>query len=88
MKLKVKHLILALFFAFLIWTASSIYSIASYGNYSNEKPADGIVVLGAAVFENQPSPVFRERINHATSVILQVWFLKLGKLLPAKYRPI
>jgi len=47
----------------------SAYTIASYANYSNERQADSIIVLGAAVWENQPSPVFRERINHA----IELW---------------
>ncbi|MCL4267692.1 MAG: YdcF family protein [Anaerolineae bacterium] len=29
------------------------------------RPADAAIVLGAAVFGDQPSPVFQERINHA-----------------------
>ncbi|KAA3644775.1 MAG: YdcF family protein [Chloroflexi bacterium] len=29
------------------------------------QPADAAIVLGAAVWEDEPSPVFRERINHA-----------------------
>ncbi len=63
--LKIKYLIIAPLFVLLTWIIFSTYSIASYGNYSYEKPADGIIVLGAAVFGTQPSPVFRERINHA-----------------------
>jgi hypothetical protein len=49
----------------LIWSTISACTIASYANFSNEKQADGIIVLGAAVWVGQPSPVFRERINHA-----------------------
>ncbi|MCP4371947.1 MAG: YdcF family protein [Deltaproteobacteria bacterium] len=52
----------------MAWIIFSAYSIASYGNYSYEKPADGIIVLGAAVFGTQPSPVFQERINHAITL--------------------
>lgn len=49
----------------LVWSTISACTIASYANFSNEKQADGIIVLGAAVWVGQPSPVFRERINHA-----------------------
>ena len=39
------------------------YSIYSYGNQQNDMKADAAIVLGAAVWGNQPSPVFRERID-------------------------
>lgn len=41
------------------------WRIYSFGNTSSDAPADAAVVLGAAVWTNQVSPVFRERINHA-----------------------
>ena len=49
----------------LVWTGYSVWSIVDYAGYSSEAKADGVVVLGAAVWGDQPSPVFRERINHA-----------------------
>jgi len=49
----------------ILWLMFSTFSIAHYATLSNEQPADGIIVLGAAAWGNQPSPVFRERINHA-----------------------
>jgi uncharacterized SAM-binding protein YcdF (DUF218 family) len=49
----------------LTWTGFSAWSIYNYASYSDEVKADGIVVLGAAAWEDQPSPVFQERINHA-----------------------
>ncbi|HJU91650.1 MAG TPA: YdcF family protein [Pyrinomonadaceae bacterium] len=42
--------------------ASRIYS---FRNVSSEASADAAVVLGAAVWTAQVSPVFRERINHS-----------------------
>jgi uncharacterized SAM-binding protein YcdF (DUF218 family) len=62
---KSKHLTMALLPTLLGWVALSAYSIAAYANHSEEQPVDGIIVLGAAAFGTQPSPVFRERINHA-----------------------
>ena len=49
----------------IIFTATSIYT---YGSQSKEIKADVAIVLGAAVWGNQPSPVFRERINHAVNL--------------------
>jgi uncharacterized SAM-binding protein YcdF (DUF218 family) len=46
----------------ILFTALRIYR---YGNNSVDTNADAAVVLGAAVWSNSVSPVFRERINHA-----------------------
>lgn len=48
--------------------AAQIYSFSD--NYS-DGPADAAVVLGAAVWTNQVSPVFRERINHGIDLYRQ-----------------
>lgn len=48
-----------------ISTALNIYW---YGNNSNNIKADAAVVLGAAVWGREPSPVFRERINHGINL--------------------
>jgi len=45
-----------------------IYSFSLISSYA---PADAAVVLGATVFRDRPSPVFRERINHAISLYRQ-----------------
>jgi uncharacterized SAM-binding protein YcdF (DUF218 family) len=42
--------------------AASIYA---YAGNSETLQADAAIVLGAAAWGEQPSPVFRERINHA-----------------------
>ncbi|MBD0336513.1 MAG: YdcF family protein [Cyanobacteria bacterium Co-bin13] len=39
--------------------------IYAFSFKSDTSPADAAIVLGAAVWEDQPSPVFAERINHA-----------------------
>lgn len=49
----------------IVSTATSIYV---YGNNSQNIKADAAIVLGAAVWGEQPSPVFRERINHAINL--------------------
>lgn len=56
--------IIALLLTFCI-TALNIYI---YGNTPKPIKADAAIVLGAEVWENQPSPVFRERINHAINL--------------------
>ena len=49
----------------ILFTASHIYI---YGNTSSRIKADAAIVLGAEVWNNKPSPVFRERINHAVNL--------------------
>ena len=42
--------------------------VSVYGFHRDVVPADAIIVLGAAAWGNKPSPVLRERINHAVSL--------------------
>lgn len=46
------------------WLAFVSHSIWHFGYYDNAEAADCIIVLGAAVSGNQPSPVFEERLKH------------------------
>ncbi|MBD2438680.1 YdcF family protein [Nostoc sp. FACHB-110] len=46
-------------------TALNIYL---YANNSHHIKADAAIILGAAVWNNQPSPVFQERINHGINL--------------------
>lgn len=55
----------ALFIVFGLVVAIDVYL---YSRRTAEHPADAAIVLGAAVWREQPSPVFRERINHAINL--------------------
>jgi uncharacterized SAM-binding protein YcdF (DUF218 family) len=44
------------------------WRVYSFGNTTSDGPADAAVVLGAAVWTKEPSPVFKERINHAINL--------------------
>lgn len=59
---KIVQLALLLIVLVIVVTSVRIYR---YGNLSSDGNADAAVVLGAAVWSNSVSPVFRERINHA-----------------------
>lgn len=48
--------------------AYSAWSIYNYSSYSKNIQVDAVIVLGAAAWGNQPSPVFRERLNHAIAL--------------------
>ncbi|MFN6564602.1 MAG: YdcF family protein [Nostoc sp. ChiSLP01] len=70
-KIPKKWLVLAtvaLISALLVAIASTASSIYLYGSSSNNIKADAAIVLGAAVWGEEPSPVFRERINHAINL--------------------
>lgn len=51
--------------------AVSAWQVLAHSNLNPEARGDAAVVLGAAVYREQPSPVFRERINHAITLYHQ-----------------
>lgn len=55
--------------AFIVYSA---YSIWSYSKINEWVKTDVAVVLGAAVWEGEPSPVLRERVNHS------IWLYEKG----------
>src|SRR5262245_31589228 len=63
--LKVGAVILAAVVVMAVVVAIRIYS---YRNTSPDVQADAAVVLGAAVWSDRVSPVFKERINHAINL--------------------
>ena len=54
---------------FILAVALEVYR---YSQLDEARPADAAIVLGAAVFRDRPSPVLRERINHA------IWLYQNG----------
>ncbi|MBD2295638.1 YdcF family protein [Anabaena sphaerica FACHB-251] len=59
---------LSLVSALFLAIASIASSIYFYGNNHTHIQADAAIILGAAVWGEKPSPVFRERINHAINL--------------------
>lgn len=50
-----------------------------------DRPADAVVVLGAAQYDGVPSPVFRARLDHALTVFRRgtvTWFVVTGGRAP------
>ncbi|MDL2281061.1 YdcF family protein [Selenomonadales bacterium OttesenSCG-928-I06] len=58
-----------LFICFVVYSAFDIYS---YGDKNEMTKADVAIVLGAEVWNDKPSPVFQERINHG------IWLYQNG----------
>lgn len=54
--------------ALLVWSVALAWSIAAYARQHDPAPADVAIVLGAAVWGGQPSPVFAARIDHAVTL--------------------
>jgi uncharacterized SAM-binding protein YcdF (DUF218 family) len=64
----VKKIILIVFVLILgaaAWFVTIAATIYLYAQKSDARPADAAIVLGAAAWDVRPSPVLRERINHA-----------------------
>lgn len=60
--MKVAALLVLAPLAYLAWTAAGIWQTSR----TDQRPAsDAIVVLGAAQYDGEPSPVFRARLDHA-----------------------
>ncbi len=62
---KLAKAVLVILFILMLSAAVLASRIYSFRNNRSAAPADAAVVLGAAVWTTQVSPVFRERINHA-----------------------
>jgi uncharacterized SAM-binding protein YcdF (DUF218 family) len=60
-----------LLIAVLIWLSVVSLSIWQFGKVDQAQAADCIIVLGAAINGDQPSPVFAERIHHAVHLYQQ-----------------
>lgn len=61
-------ILIAVVSTLLLAITSTAFNIYVYDNESPNIKADAAIVLGAAVWGNEPSPVFRERINHAVNL--------------------
>jgi uncharacterized SAM-binding protein YcdF (DUF218 family) len=52
----------------IVWLLALAGRIVAFSRTSDPAPADAAIVLGAAVWGERPSPIFRERIRHAISL--------------------
>ncbi|WP_128101470.1 YdcF family protein [Paenibacillus xylanexedens] len=48
-----------------VWACITAWLIMTYSEQASTRISDAAIILGAAVVGNEPSPVFRERIEHA-----------------------
>ncbi len=59
------HVVLLMLSLLVSWLLALAIEIVTYSTIRDDDPADAAIVLGAAVWNSQPSPVFEERIKHA-----------------------
>lgn len=67
-RIKPLRLALILMIVSLLYIVYSAYSIWSYGQRTELLHADAAIVLGAATYNGEPSPVFKARIDHALNL--------------------
>lgn len=65
-----------LFAVLLIW-GGSMAAVLVWSAMDQARPADSIVVLGAAQYDGRPSPVLRARLDHG----IELWNHGMAKLL-------
>ncbi len=68
--------ILGLLAVFTVWIISAV-SVLVWSSRDEARPAQAIVVLGAAQYAGKPSPVLRARLDHG----LNLWERKLASVL-------
>ncbi|WP_433708571.1 hypothetical protein [Paenibacillus illinoisensis] len=56
----------------ILWTLITAWLITEYTSEQSTRQSDAAIILGAAVDGDRPSPVFRERIEHAIAFIVRV----------------
>lgn len=65
-------LLITILTSLIIYVVGTAISIINYAKVDQTCEADVAIVLGAGVWDNEPSPVFRERINHG------IWLYENG----------
>jgi uncharacterized SAM-binding protein YcdF (DUF218 family) len=60
----------------LLW-AASMGAVLLFSSWDQARPAESIVVLGAAQYDGKPSPVLKARLDHG----IDLWKRKMGAVL-------
>ncbi|GAS81117.1 YdcF family protein [Paenibacillus amylolyticus] len=62
---------LAIVLVGILWTVVTVARILAYTDEDSSRISDAAIILGAAVEGDNPSPVFRERIEHGIELYRQ-----------------
>lgn len=71
-KKKFKLIFLSVFILIIIYVVANAITIWTYGKKDEKTKSDVAIVLGAATYGDEVSPVFKERINHG------IWLYENG----------
>ncbi|MEK3921780.1 MULTISPECIES: YdcF family protein [unclassified Paenibacillus] len=63
--------VLAVVLGGILWTVVTAIRISAYTDEDSSRISDAAIILGAAVAGDNPSPVFRERIEHGIELYRQ-----------------
>jgi len=55
-------------FAIALVAGYATYRVWAQGQRDEQRPADAIVVMGAAQYDGEPSPIFEARLEHAVAL--------------------
>lgn len=69
--------IILLVFIFLLYIAGNLLSICLYSLKDELQEADVAIILGAATYYDEVSPVYRERLNHGITLYQQGYIKKI-----------
>ena len=69
MRLKtISHILLFVVVGIAAMTAFTAFRIHSYASVFSDSPSDAAIILGAAIWKDKPSPVFKARIDHGINL--------------------
>ncbi|MBO5059916.1 MAG: YdcF family protein [Clostridia bacterium] len=74
---KIKYILISLLAVLLIYISANIFSICQYAKINKTQPAAVAIILGAAAYDGNPSPVFEERIKHSIRLYKDGYVKKL-----------
>lgn len=74
---RIKRIVLGLITAVVLWCGFVAVTIWRYGSRDDAAKSDCIIVLGAAIEGENPSPVFAERIRHGIQLYEKGYATKL-----------
>lgn len=69
--INIRRILLSLSIILITFVAYTGVNVGLYSQKFTDKPADAAIILGAAIWNDEPSPVFQARIDHGVDLYLQ-----------------
>ena len=74
---KIKIVSISILVCLITYFIITCFKISNYSKKSETQKADVGIVLGAGIWKDEPSPVFRERINHSINLYKDGYIKKI-----------